>query len=101
MSQDWYMEWCKEKVLHGRGIQSNYGSDKVGNCRKSSIRLMHSLREIPAISHPDVIVGDFDSIHTESRKFFAESAQQSHMEDQDSTDLTKALSLLRKDPTMV
>jgi len=76
------------------GAKKRYCTDGASN------RIMDPMKEMPGINHPDVIVGDFDSIHSESRSFFAKSSQQIYVESQDSTDLTKALCLLREDPIM-
>jgi thiamine pyrophosphokinase len=46
--------------------------------------------------YPELIVGDFDSITAESKKFFGKrnSTELIHVADQNSTDLTKTLNAL-------
>lgn len=46
------------------------------------------------MEYPGIIVGDFDSITEETKKFFTSSGRLRHEPDQDSTDLSKTLKVL-------
>ncbi|KAI1730669.1 ATPase family associated with various cellular activities (AAA) domain-containing protein [Ditylenchus destructor] len=75
-----------------------WNNAKMRYCTDGAANKLQPLCEQNTAKSPQVIAGDFDSILPSVRSYFSDKSNIVHIEDQNYTDLTKTLRLLRDSP---